>query len=199
VTRLVLDTNLVVSGVLTPRRPCAALLASVLNDQATLFLDARIFDEYRNLLARPKFKLPQGAVTALLQGLHDLSTWVLPAPLPSDLLPDPDDLAFLELALAADAILVTGNLRHFPSELRRGAEVMEPMEALKRATRQGPRATLAPCSRKKNASNPRRREQGRTSCCRGRSMAPSLSSGKRLSALRASCPSAADCRRRTSR
>ena len=132
-TRLVLDTNVVVSGVLTPRGPCAALLASVLNDQATLFLDARIFDEYREVLARPKFKLPQGAVTALLQGLRDLGTWVLPAPLPPELLPDPDDLPFLELALASNAFLVTGNLRHFPSELRRGVEVLEPMEALRRA------------------------------------------------------------------
>lgn len=109
-------------------------MASVLNDQAILFLDARIFEEYREVLARPKFGLPQGAVVALLQGLHDLSTWVLPAPLPPDLLPDPDDLPFLELALASDAILVTGNLRHFPKGSRRGVEVVEPSEALKRAT-----------------------------------------------------------------
>jgi putative PIN family toxin of toxin-antitoxin system len=133
-TRLVLDTNVVVSGVLTPRGPCAALLASVLNDQATLFLDARAFDEYTEVLARPKFGLPQGSVTALLQGLHDLSTWVLPAPLPPDLLPDPDDLPFLELALAADALLVTGNLRHFPPASRRGVQVLEPLQALRHVT-----------------------------------------------------------------
>lgn len=71
---------------------------------------------------------------ALLQGLHDLSAWVLPAPLPPDLLPDPDDLPFLELALTSDATLVTGNLRHFPSTRRRGVEVLEPVEALKKAT-----------------------------------------------------------------
>ncbi len=133
-TRLVLDTNVIVSGVLTPRGPCAALLASILNDQATLFLDARLFEEYRDVLARPKFGLPQGAVVALLQGLHDLSTWVLPAPLPPSLLPDPDDLPFLELALAADALLVTGNLRHFPEEARRGATVLDPATALVRVT-----------------------------------------------------------------
>lgn len=130
--RLVLDTNVVVSGVLTPRGPCAGLLASVLNDRSTLFLDARIFQEYAEVLARPKFGLPQGAVKSLLQGLHDLSTWVLAAPLPPDLLPDPDDLPFLELAHTAEAILVTGNLRHFPSEHRRGVEVLDPGEALRR-------------------------------------------------------------------
>lgn len=132
--RLVLDTNVVVSGVLSPYGPCAALLASVLNDQAILFLDARIFAEYREVLARPKFALPQGAVHALLQGLHDLSTWVLPPSLPPDQLPDPDDLPFLELALASEAILVTGNLRHFPAKSRCGAEVLDPAQALRRVT-----------------------------------------------------------------
>lgn len=132
--RLVLDTNVVVSGVLRPRGPCAALLASVLNDQSTLVLDARVFEEYSEVLARPKFGLPQGAVRSLLQGLHDLSTWVLAAPLPPDLLPDPDDLPFLELARTADALLVTGNLRHFPSESRRSIEVLDPGEALRRVT-----------------------------------------------------------------
>jgi len=134
-TRLVLDTNVVVSGILTPRGPCAALVASVLNDQATLFLDVRVFEEYREVLARPKFALPPAAVTAFLQGLHDLSTWVLPTPLPPDLLPDPDDLPVLELALATDALLVTGNLRHFPAAARRGAQVVDPAEALRHATR----------------------------------------------------------------
>lgn len=129
--RLVLDTNVVVSGVLTPHGPCASLLSSVLNGTAELVLDARVFDEYREVLARPKFGLPQGAVKALLQGLHATSDWVLAPPLPPDLLPDPDDLPFLELALAAGAILVTGNLKHFPDNSRRGATVLDPAQALR--------------------------------------------------------------------
>lgn len=129
--RLVLDTNVVVSGVLTPHGHCAALLSSVLNGTAELVLDARVFDEYREVLARPKFGLPQGAVKALLQGLHATSDWVLAPPLPPDLLPDPDDLPFLELALAAQALLVTGNLKHFPDKFRRGATVLDPAQALR--------------------------------------------------------------------
>lgn len=131
-TRLVLDTNVIVSAVLTPHGPCAALLAAVLNGSADLVLDARVFDEYREVLARPKFDLSTGAVKSLLQGLQDLSAWILPPPLPPALLPDPDDLPFLELALAADALLVTGNLRHFPLEQRRGVVVLDPSEALRR-------------------------------------------------------------------
>lgn len=133
-TLLVLDANVIVSGVLTPHGPCASLLAAILNDSAGLVLDARIFDEYREVLARPKFRLSPGAVKSLLQGLQDLSEWILPAPLPADLLPDPDDLPFLELALAAKAILVTGNLRHFPEQARRGVTVLDPAAALARVT-----------------------------------------------------------------
>lgn len=133
-TRLVLDTNVVVSGVLSPHGPCAALLAAVLNGSADLVLDARIFDEYREILARPKFDLSPGAVKSLLQGLQDLSEWILPPPLSPALLPDPDDLPFLELALAADALLVTGNLRHFPETARQGAVVLDPAAALVRVT-----------------------------------------------------------------
>lgn len=132
--RLVLDTNVVVSGVLSPHGPCASLLAAVLNGSAQLVLDARVFDEYREVLARPKFDLAPGAVKSLLQGLQDLSEWILPPPLPPYLLPDPDDLPFLEIALAAEAVLVTGNLRHFPEDARRGATVCDPAAALVRVT-----------------------------------------------------------------
>jgi hypothetical protein len=39
---------------------------------------------------------------------------------------------FLAVARAADRLLVTGNLKHFPEKLRRGVEVLTPTEALGR-------------------------------------------------------------------
>ncbi|MEZ4715758.1 MAG: hypothetical protein R2851_06675 [Caldilineaceae bacterium] len=46
------------------------------------------------------------------------------------LLPDGDDLPFLEVASAASAILVTGNLRHFPEALCSPVTVMGSRQAL---------------------------------------------------------------------
>ena len=43
--------------------------------------------------------------------------------------------AFLEIAVAADAPLVTGNLRHFPAALRAGADVLAPAAFLDRLRR----------------------------------------------------------------
>jgi predicted nucleic acid-binding protein len=44
-------------------------------------------------------------------------------------LPDPDDEAFLAVALAASAdYLVTGNLAHYPHGKRKGCAVLSPAE-----------------------------------------------------------------------
>jgi hypothetical protein len=47
-------------------------------------------------------------------------------------LPDPDAAAFLEVALAAGAPLVTGNPRQFPAAVRRGVTVELPGAFLRR-------------------------------------------------------------------
>lgn len=45
-------------------------------------------------------------------------------------LPDPDDDAFLDVASAAAATLITGNIRHYPPGRRQGVTVLEPGEFL---------------------------------------------------------------------
>jgi len=45
-------------------------------------------------------------------------------------LPDEKEAPFLEVAAAADAILVTGNVKHFPKPARKGVPVMTPREFL---------------------------------------------------------------------
>jgi hypothetical protein len=44
--------------------------------------------------------------------------------------PDPHDMPFLALAHSAGAWLVTGNLRHFPEEIREGVRVLSPADYL---------------------------------------------------------------------
>ncbi|MEI6036076.1 MAG: putative toxin-antitoxin system toxin component, PIN family, partial [Verrucomicrobiae bacterium] len=59
-----------------------------------------------------------------------------PAPWPREG-PDPDDLVFLALAKAIGAVLVTGNLADFPTEIRDGVIVMSPSEYLAQIPDQG--------------------------------------------------------------
>lgn len=91
--------------------------------------DDRILREWRDVLSRRKFGFSQRDTEALLAFLEAEGLPVSPPPLGVDL-PDPDDVPFLETAHAAGAILVTGNLKHYPPGSRRGVRVMTPSEFL---------------------------------------------------------------------
>jgi len=54
--RQVLDTNVVVSGVLTPMGPPGHLLDLVLTGEVTPVIEPRVAGEYREVLLRPRFE-----------------------------------------------------------------------------------------------------------------------------------------------
>lgn len=127
---LVLDTNVLVSAALKPESDLARIVEKVLLRQAPLYVCPSIVAEYREVLNRPKFRpkgLPPAWLPRLLQvAFHEAE----PAPWPQEG-PDPDDLVFLALAKATGAVLVTGNLSHFPEAIRDGVAVYMPGEYLK--------------------------------------------------------------------
>lgn len=121
--RIVLDTNVLVSGLLSPFGTCASVVRSLASGRVTLCVDARILAVYSDVLRRPRFSLNSGAVAALLDFLEKSSEPAPALPLPIAL-PDPDDSPFLEVALAARAdCLVTGSTRHFPPRCRSGVRI----------------------------------------------------------------------------
>jgi predicted nucleic acid-binding protein len=95
----------------------------------TVALDDRILAEYREVLARTKLRLNQGAVSEILTLLQYSGIRVIAPPLDA-VLPDPDDIPFLEVAAEAGAVLVTGNLRHFPPGQRAGVLVQTPADVV---------------------------------------------------------------------
>jgi len=134
--RVVVDTNVLVSALLkegsVPERALRALL-----ERAVVLLDARLADEYAQVLARPKFAaIGSSRCDALLERLRTQGERLVEVPAYVGALDDPDDRAFVEVALAgkADAI-VTGNVRHFPENL--GFEVLPPAAVLERLERGG--------------------------------------------------------------
>lgn len=128
--RIVLDTNVVVSGLWPPFGPPGEIVTRVAAGVLPLCLDERIVREYRDVLARPRLGFAAERVEALLAQAEATGEFVLATPLPHRL-PDPDDDAFLEVAAAAKVdFLVTGNLRHFPPRLRAGVRVVSPREFL---------------------------------------------------------------------
>ena len=127
---IVLDTNVLVAGLLTPFGPCGEIVRMVSSGELTLSLDARILNEYQEVLDRPKFKFDKDKVAALLDHIEHRGITVASSPLPQPL-PDIDDEPFLEVAIAARAIcIVTGNQVHFPTELCQGVIVLSPSDFL---------------------------------------------------------------------
>lgn len=127
---IVLDTNVLVAGLLTPFGPCGEIVRMVSSGELTLSLDARILTEYQEVLDRPKFKFDKDKVATLLDHIEHRGITVASSPLPQPL-PDIDDEPFLEVAIAARAIcIITGNQVHFPTELCQGVMVLSPSDFL---------------------------------------------------------------------
>jgi len=111
---VVLDTNILVSALLSPFGQPARVLDLVLAGEAHLVFDDRLMAEYREVLARPKFGFRSEDVQALIDYLLAEGEPVVALPL-FVTLPDSDDLPFLEVAAHANAVLITGNKAHYPA------------------------------------------------------------------------------------
>jgi uncharacterized protein len=112
--RLVIDTNILISAALKPDGLQRTILLLAITKPARLYITAAILSEYREVLARPEFKIRRGLRQQLLQLIKNHAQLVTPARV-LRVAKDPDDNKFLECADAARAdYLITGNQRHFP-------------------------------------------------------------------------------------
>lgn len=113
--KIVLDTNVLVSAVLSPSGTPAEILSLVINEEVILCYDDRVLNEYRGVLGRERFGFDGEAVSALVSFLEQAGERVNATPLSLEL-PDPDDRVFFEVLESSRAdYLVTGNTRHYHS------------------------------------------------------------------------------------
>ena len=124
----VFDTNVLVSGLLSPHGPPGWLVDALLQGLCRAVVDDRVWAEYAEVLGRPAFGFPTADTTLLLARMRENA---IHAPLTSGslkpaILPDPDDAPFLACAAALGVPLVTGNLKHFPRSAAGTVEVLAP-------------------------------------------------------------------------
>lgn len=128
--KIVLDTNVLVAGLLTPFNAPGEIVRMASAGVLQLCHDARILSEYAGVLHRPKFNLNPEHVDALLEQIRARGHQVSGVPLDKPL-PDSGDEPFLEAAIAGKAVcLVTGNLKHYPHGDRQGILVLSPSDFL---------------------------------------------------------------------
>lgn len=111
--RLVLDTNIVFSGLLWDGAP-SRLINLIIHENIALFTSAELLGELNDVLMRDKHQhlIARGGATpsSLLIDYSNLCHIVNPASLPVPIAPDPDDDWVIATALAAQAdLIVTGD------------------------------------------------------------------------------------------
>ncbi|MGH9524935.1 MAG: putative toxin-antitoxin system toxin component, PIN family [Terriglobales bacterium] len=133
--RAVVDTNVLVSGVLSPHGPPGRVVDAMLANRFIVLFDDRTMAEYREVLFRPVFQFDVSEVEAILEHIERVGERVVYAPC-GIVLPDASDLPFLEAAISGNAdALVTGNLKHFkPTSGRHKVPIVSPAEFLVRLT-----------------------------------------------------------------
>ena len=116
----VIDTNVLVSALLNMDSNPGRVVLSVLSGETTLFMNAEIMSEYRDVLAREKFHFPADVVGIVLKRLAARSLAVTPSSENFPEVGDPKDRCFYAVTMSGreseDAMLVTGNIRHFPGK-----------------------------------------------------------------------------------
>jgi putative PIN family toxin of toxin-antitoxin system len=128
-TRVVLDTNIIVSSLLQPLGPPAQVLVLGLAGSVLLCVSGSVYAEYEEVISRPRFRRSAEVISSTLHAIRDRSLWVRPTEIVRAC-SDPDDDVFLECAQAAQAAyLVTGNLKHFPPWWR-GTRIVSPRQLL---------------------------------------------------------------------
>lgn len=111
----VIDTNILVSSLWSRDGAPARIVGMVLRGELIPCYDCRVMDEYQRVLRRPKFGFTAGEVNALLDWFEAYGRSVVPAPVDIDFV-DEADRKFYEVAKHCHAVLITGNLRHFPDD-----------------------------------------------------------------------------------
>ncbi len=109
---VVIDTNVIVSGMINPDGCPAKVLNMILNGTLKINADSRILSEYKRILNGPQFSFPKILVAHLLDYLSVESKLIIPDPFFSSV-KDVSDLPFVEIALNENIPLVTGNKKHF--------------------------------------------------------------------------------------
>lgn len=116
----VIDTNVLVSALITKNisSPVVKIVEFLAQDRIIPIYSKEIVDEYREVLARPKFKLPQEVVDSFVNGIVAKGKEISEIIEVKENMVDPKDVVFYAVTLSntEETYLVTGNLKHFPSK-----------------------------------------------------------------------------------
>lgn len=110
---LIIDTNIIVSALLSPDGKAFQLLSEVFDGNHMVFICQKVYEEYEEVLHRAKFGFDEDIIAYVLEWFRNNAVWV---EVTSSTIPVPDekDRIFYDIAKSCKAKLVTGNMKHYP-------------------------------------------------------------------------------------
>jgi len=124
---VVLDTNVVVSGLLNGTGFPGRIMDLALDGHFQVAYDDRILGEYEDVLARPELRINPARAREVIAFIELNGCHTEAAPFLLDEFADPDDLPFVEVFITANAqALVTGNIKHFLALITQGMAIHTP-------------------------------------------------------------------------
>ena len=114
--KVVIDTNIVVSALWSANGNPNKIIKLIPDKKIVPYFCQEILKEYKKVLSRPKFDFSPLEINRLLREflLHGVE---LENIIKSDIpFTDESDRIFYDTAQASGAILITGNMKHYPTE-----------------------------------------------------------------------------------
>jgi putative PIN family toxin of toxin-antitoxin system len=112
---VVLDTNILVSSLLSDGPP-ALIIDWVAGGKIQPCFDGRILSEYWDVLNRPKFGFSPLRINRLIRDITGAGFGIEASASEGVSMSDESDRKFYDVAKTANAILITGNTKHYPDE-----------------------------------------------------------------------------------
>lgn len=133
--KVVIDTNVTVSGILTPTGTPGKLLEQLVSAGFYIVISDLLLEEYRRVLARPhlrtEHKLNDREINSLIETFRVLRIHVEPDTTLRIVVADPKDDIFVQTALAGEAdYIVSGDKHLLGLREHRGIPVVTPVAFL---------------------------------------------------------------------
>ena len=111
--KIVADTNVIISSILTPCGKPAEIMQKFYNNKLQICYNQYILDEYKKVLKYPKLNIAKAKQKEIIKIIKEKGIIIVPN-ISTIMLPDESDRIFYDTAKEANAILITGNIKHFP-------------------------------------------------------------------------------------
>ena len=113
--KCVLDTNIILSAMLSYNGYPSKIFNAVLNKEIKLYITEEIIDEYKNVLSRDYFNISREKVGRAINIFRKLGLMIIPET-SEFLMKDESDRIFYDAAQSSESWLVTGNIKHYPKK-----------------------------------------------------------------------------------